>query len=98
MKYFNGNGAVYETRTVMTFTPGKLYRLKNCGWFVFRSYDRFVAIENGLLLFLKEENKEGLKGSNLFFLHEDKLLETDSVVSNNGRDLKEISQYMEEVV
>jgi len=37
-------------------------------------------------------------GTNLFFLHEDAMLETNSRISNNGRDLKEISQYLEEVV
>ena len=49
-------------------------------------------------MFVKEEKMEALEGSSLFFLHEDKLLETDSAVSNNGRDTVEISRYLEEVI
>jgi hypothetical protein len=85
----------------MTLTPGKLYRLKNCGWFVFKCNGKLVALDETqkpIVMFIKEQEMEGLDGSNLFFLHEDAMLETNSRISNNGRDLKEISQYLEEVV
>jgi len=49
-------------------------------------------------MFVKEEKMEALEGSNLFFLHEDALLETNSRISNNGRDTQEISRYLEEVI
>ena len=85
----------------MTLTPGKLYRLKNCGWFVFKYNDKLIALDERqqpIVMFVKEEKMEALEGSSLFFLHEDALLETNSRISNNGRDTQEISTYLEEII
>jgi len=48
----------------MTFTPGKLYRLKNCGWFVFKCNGKLVALDENqkpIVMFVKEEEMEGLE-------------------------------------
>ena len=84
----------------MTLTPGKLYRLKNCGWFIFKYNGKLIALDekqNSIIMFVKEEKMEALEGSKLFFLHEDALIETNSRISNNGRDIQEISTYLEEM-
>ena len=44
-----------------TMTPGKLYRLKNCGWYVFNCKGKLYSLEDGeIIMFIKEEPIDGV--------------------------------------
>ena len=74
--------------------PGKLYRLKNCGWYVFNCNGKLYSVEDGeIIMFIKQEPIDGVYDGTgpyatlmhkLFFLHGDRLLETtDNRIGTN---------------